>query len=162
MRLKIGIVLKPQGIKGEIKVKSFFDTAESYKSIKKVQIKGASYDVSHLRIAGEYVFLTLKCIDSIEKAEVLRNSYVEIDRDDAPKLAADRYYIEDLIGKEIEVDGRVVGILDEVLQYGAADVYCVKGDRKFSFPALKVVILSVGERIVLDPTELNKVILYED
>ncbi len=162
MQLKIGIVLKPQGIKGDIKVKSFFDTADNYKGIKNVEIKGTSYEVSHLRISGEFVFLTLKGVDSIEKAETLRNQNVLIDRKDAPKLEEDRYYIEDLIGKEVEVSGKVVGVLDDVLQYGAADVFCVKGDKDFSFPALKIVILDVKDRIVLDEKEFKKVVLYED
>ncbi len=162
MRLKIGQVLKPQGIRGEIKVKSHFDNAEDYKKIKTLEIRGRVYTVSSCRVSGEFVYLKLVGIDSIEMAEPLRNAYVEIDRATAPKLEDGRYYIDDLIGMDVEVDGAIVGVLNEIMQYGAADIYCVKGEHDFSFPALKVVIKSIGNTIVLDSAELKKVAIYEN
>ncbi len=162
MRLKIGQVLKPQGIRGEVKIKSYFDDATDYKKIANIYARGKAYAVSSCRVLGDFVYLKLVGVDSIEMAETLRNAYVEIDRQDAPILDEGRYYIDDLIGKEVEVDGKVVGVLNEIMQYGAADIYCVKGERDFSFPALKVVIKSISDSIVLDATELKKVAIYED
>ncbi len=45
-----------------------------------------------------------------------------------------------MIGMEVlTVDGKYVGILEDVLQYSANDVYVVKGeeDKEFMIPAIK-------------------------
>ena len=44
-KISIGSVLKPQGIRGEVKVKVFLDSAEELKSFKRVLIGGEEYAV---------------------------------------------------------------------------------------------------------------------
>ena len=48
-KLSIGAVLKPQGIRGEIKIKVFLDSAEDFKDFKRVFIDGAEYALLSVR-----------------------------------------------------------------------------------------------------------------
>lgn len=166
MRLKIGEVLKPQGIKGEIKVKSFFDVPEDYSGLSSLLIDGVEYPVVGVRIREGFVYLRLRGIDSIEAAELLRGKMLEINRESAPRLPDGRYYIEDILGLEVaDEKGARLGVLNDVNQYGAADIYSVKGEKNFMFPALNSVIIKIdidGRKIVLDSGELLKVAVYEN
>lgn len=166
MRLKIGEVLKPQGIKGEIKVKSFFDVPEDFSGLSSLTIDNIDYLVTGVRIREGFVYLRLKGVDSIESAELLRGKVLEIARESAPKLPDGRFYIEDILGLEVEDEtGIRLGVLNDVSQYGAADIYSVKGEKNFMFPALNSVIKKIdigGRKIVLDGSELLKVAVYEN
>ncbi len=165
MRLKIGEVLKPQGIKGEIKVRSLFDTPEEFSGISSIYVGENSYKIKAVRVREGFVYLTLDGIIDINSAETLRGKTIEILRSDAPKLPEGRFYIDDLLGLDIIVDGQKIGVLNQVLQYGSADIYSVKGDKNLMFPALKKVIKSVdlsAKQIVLDGVEFQKVAVYEN
>ncbi len=50
--LIVGEVLKPQGIRGELKIKPFTDTPEDFRAIKRVLLDGAEYKVLSVRTAG--------------------------------------------------------------------------------------------------------------
>lgn len=165
MRLKIGEVLKPQGIKGEIKVRSLFDTPEEFSGISSIYVGENSYKIKAVRVREGFVYLTLDGIIDINSAETLRGKTIEILRSDAPQLPEGRFYIDDLLGLDIIVDGQKIGVLNQVLQYGSADIYSVKGDKNLMFPALKKVIKSVdlsAKQIVLDGVEFQKVAVYEN
>ena len=57
----------------------------------------------------------------------MRGQFIYIDREHAVKLPEGRYFIADLIGCEaVDLNGNRLGILKEVLQPGANDVYIVQ------------------------------------
>ncbi len=166
MRLRIGEVLKPQGIKGEIKVRSFFDVPEDFSGLSSLSIDGVRYDIDGVRIREGFVYLRLRGVASIETAELLRGKILEIERESAPKLPDGRFYIEDILGLDVvDEDGARLGVLNDVNQYGSADIYSVKGEKNFMFPALNSVIIKIDldiGKIVLDSMELCKVAVYEN
>ena len=43
--LIVGEILKPQGIRGELKVKPFTDTAEDFRAFKRIFLDGAEYKI---------------------------------------------------------------------------------------------------------------------
>ena len=52
-RLIIGEVLKPQGIRGELKIKTYTDTPEDVKSFGTVYIDGTAYKILSFRADGK-------------------------------------------------------------------------------------------------------------
>lgn len=144
-KLIIGTVLKPQGIRGEIKVKSLLDSPEDFKYFKTVFLGEESYKVLSCRLAdGGAVFLSLRGIADRNAAELLRGKAVSADREEAPDLEEGRYYIVDLIGCAVETEeGEVIGTLKEVTS-AATDIYTIlSGEKEILFPAVKGVVQSV-------------------
>ena len=140
----IGEVLKPQGIRGEIKVKALLDRTEDFKAFKRVYIGGTEYKVLSCRSDSAAAYLVLSGIADRNAAEFLRGKQVEGLRSDAPALDDEQYYIVDIIGCEVlSEDGEVLGEISDILS-AHTDIYVLrKGEKEFMFPALKEVILSV-------------------
>ncbi|MEX1307752.1 MAG: ribosome maturation factor RimM [Eubacteriales bacterium] len=169
--VEIGEVLKPQGIKGEIKVRHFCDSAEVASGFETVYLKEKSGDkpllVIKARADKTNVFLKLEGIDDRDEAEALRGQMLYADESAFPELPEDIFYIRDLIGLLVVDDtGTPMGKITEVLQHGAVDVYCVKDEKtSFMFPALNRVIISTdiaAGKMVLKRQALNEVAVYED
>ena len=104
-RLEIGQIVNTFGIKGEVKVVPFTDDINRFDDLKEVYIKSKKeeklYQVEGARYHKNMVLLKLKGIENPEDAEKLRNSYLEIDREDAIPLEEGTYFIADLIGLDV-------------------------------------------------------------
>jgi len=169
--VEIGEIVKPHGIKGEIKLRHFCDSADMICAFSTVYLKQkseiTSLNILKARVDKGSAFLTLKGIDDRDKAEALRGSLLYADERVFPKLPEDNFYIRDLIGLAVVTEkGETLGKITEVLQHGAVDVYCVGSEKAaFMFPALKRVILktdiAAGE-MVLESQALSEVAVYED
>lgn len=142
--LTIGIVLKPQGIRGELKVKPYTDDAEDFKGLKRVFLGEEEYRVLSVRTGGGVVFLGLRGVPDRNAAELLRGKEIAIPREEAPEPPEGSYYIADLLGSMIYAeDGELLGTLTDV-RSAATDVYTLERDGKeILFPAAKGVIVAI-------------------
>ena len=69
----------------------------------------------------------LKDVDSIDQAEKLRGMLIKVSVDELMPLPPGRYYIFQIIGLECRTEsGTPLGVVTDVLQTGANDVYVVK------------------------------------
>ena len=160
--LMIGEIVAPFGLKGEMKVRLETDFPDRFAKLKRICVRPLSgeprlYDVEGTRLHKGQILLRLRGIDVIEKAETLRNSFVQVRVRDAVRLPADEYYIHDLLGCEIVTDnGRILGTLQNILRGGANDVYVIgEGKDEILLPAIKDVVRDVdltARRIVVSPT----------
>lgn len=162
--LTIGKVLKPRGLKGELKIELYASDSARFSHLKRLKIDGIEYGIDRISPEGAIGYVSLAGIDTVEKAEALRGKLITANRNDLPKLPDGKYYIVDMIGLDVVVSGEVVGEVCDVLQYGSADVYVVKnGANSFSFPAIsglvKQVDLDLG-KIVLDDMIFPRVVVY--
>ena len=129
-KLLIGTVLKPQGIRGEVKIKYYTDTPEDVKKFGRVFIDGEERRILSFRTDGEAVYLGLYGIADRNAAEPLRGKEVYAARADAPVPAAGTYYIVDLLGcKVFTQTGREIGELVKITP-AATDVYTVRQGEK--------------------------------
>lgn len=166
---RIGQVLKPQGIKGEIKLKPFTDDLSRFSDISHVYLKkGGEYErreVYGARTYKQFAFLKLEGIADRNEAETYRNRVIYIDRESAAPLEEGAVYIADIIGASVTTDkGETLGELADVLQNGATDVYVVKGERGCMFPAVPHVIIkrdAEKKEIVVDSNELEKIAVFD-
>lgn len=164
--VKIGKVLKAQGIKGEVKAVCYLDCAEMAKNVKQLTVGGSELTVKSFRSAGGFMYLQFEEIPTRNDAEALRGMDVLCPRQSI-SLPQDRYFVNDVLGCEVVLtDGRKVGRVKDVLQYGAADVYvCACPEGEVSFPLLKDLVKSVDvdvKKIVLSADRFDEVAVYED
>ena len=99
-------VVKPQGIKGELKAKILADGFNSIKNVKKLyDVSGKEYSVSKIRDAfGGFAFVTLSGVVTRNDAELFRGVDFFVEKSQINK-ASDEYFIADIIGLEVIVDG---------------------------------------------------------
>ena len=167
--LMIGQIVKPQGVRGEIKVLPMTDDPERYLDLEYVFLdeKGEQQlEVTGARIREGFAYITLDVITDRDQVERMRNMFHYIDRANAAPLPEGRYYVADLIGMQVSDDkGNELGKLVDVMQAGGNDVYEVKGKRVFRFPAIKKVLKNVDieeEKLTLDSEVLSQIAVYDD
>lgn len=163
--LTVATVIKPQGIKGELKVYPMVDDENSLKKLKSVIIAGVTYDTISWRINVGGCFLAIKEINDRNKAETLRNAEITVKREDLV-LPDDRMYIADIIGLIVKTDdGKTVGTLKDVLK-AKTDVFVVETtDGELMFPSVKGLIKDVdynGGAITLDAERFKEISTYAD
>lgn len=129
--LELGQVVNVRGLKGEVKLNSFTDDNTKFEKLKKVFLKQkdkiSEHYIEHVGYANNQVVLKLKNIDTVEQAELLRNSYLLVKRDELEKLPEGTYYIVDLIGLDVVTEqGNYIGKLEDIFNTGSNDVYVVK------------------------------------
>ena len=149
-RLEIGQIVNTFGIKGEIKVVPFTDDINRFDDLEKVYVKTKKdsklYKVENARYHKNMVLLKLEGIENPEQAELLKNAFLEIDREDAIPLEEGQYFIADLIGLEVYTDeGKLLGKVDDICNTGANDIYVVKDElgKQVLLPGIKDVIKEV-------------------
>ena len=129
--LMIGTVLKPQGIRGEVKIKPYAAHTEMFSSWKNLFLRKDEtfipVSVKTTRIHDGFVYAHLADSASADDAEAFRGCDLYIDREHAAKPEDGAVYIADLIGCEAaDENGNPVGILTDVLQYGSVDTWVFK------------------------------------
>lgn len=167
---RIAQVLKPHGIKGEVKVYPLTDDISRFKRLKEAYIeRGGQYEpvnVDGAKNVSDAVVIHIEGIDTPDEAEKLRGLYICVDREHAVKLPKGTYFVADLIGCEVfSTDGEPLGRLTDVLETNANDVYVIEGRRHLMVPALKKLLSEVNvesKRIELDAEVLSEVGLFED
>lgn len=157
MLVKIGTVTKPQGLRGEIRVKVFdFDYFEG---IDKVFID-TERKVEKFWTTSKFAVLKLEGIDDREIAEDLRGLDVQAEKRAEKPLKKGEYMIDELVGKAVvSKKGKQLGKLVSVDSFGAADVFTVKKEdgKEFSFPHARKIIVKVDEDIVIDDKILEEI-----
>jgi len=150
----IGYVLKPQGVRGEIKIKPVSENLERYSQLDTVHIKKSktfnkTYAVQHVRISDRFVYLKLLEIETRDEAAVLRGAEVLIGEKELLQPSENEYFIHDLVGCQVFSDqGELIGQLEEVMQLSSNDVWVVRDEarKEILLPAIKDVISQVDVR----------------
>ena len=149
-RLEIGQIVNTFGIRGEVKVVPFTNDIKRFDDLEKVYVKSCKqskqYKVENVRYHKNMVLLKLEDIDNPETAEILKNTYLEIDREDAIPLEEGTYFIADLIGLEVYTDdGKILGKVEDIYNTGSNDIYVIKDElgKQILLPGIKEVIKEV-------------------
>ncbi len=129
--LEAGKIVGTHGVRGEMRVQPWCDSAEFLAKFKKLFLDKNGKDVLNVksRAHGNMCLVKAYGIDSIESVERLRGKIVFIDRDDC-ELPEGSYFISDIVGCDVldfNTDEQY-GIVSEVSQTGANDVWHIKKD----------------------------------
>lgn len=147
--IEIGTIVKPHGIKGEIKVLSNCDL-KRLTTLSRIFIEKKEYKIEHFWIRDAF-YIKLFGIDNRNEAELLRGKNVFALKDELLPLNKNEFYFNDLIGKNvIDENNNNVGTLEDIEQYGAADVIIIR-ERNFLFsvPFLSSIFKKINEEDVI-------------
>ena len=169
--LLIGEITKPQGVRGELKLRPITCDVSRFEGLKKAYIKeGENYRAVKIdvrRVGDDAVFLRMEGIETRNDAEAIRGTMLYIDRANAVELDEDSTFICDLMGlKGVLTDGSEIGKLTDVMQPGGNDVYVFSSKRgEVLVPALKSVVLKVdlaAGTMLLDSERMAEVAVYDE
>ncbi len=150
-RLEVGQIVNTFGIKGFVKIYPYVDDISRFDNLKKVHIKSKKEEkelqIEEVKYQKNMVLVKFKGIETVENAEKLRNSFVEIDRADAIPLEEGQYFIADLLGLDVFLDtGEKLGVLEDIYNTGSSDIYVVKNElgKQFLLPYIDEVIKQIN------------------
>lgn len=149
--LQVGVITTTHGVRGEVKVFPTTDSAERFQDLDYV-ILDAGREQIRLEIQGVKFFknlaiLKFKGIDNINDIEKYKGKGLWIPREEAQPLGENEYYVADLQGLQVYLeDGTLFGILKDVMETGANDVYIVTTEdgKEVLLPAIKECIREVS------------------
>ena len=156
--LEAGKIVTTFGIGGEVKADVWGDAPDFLTGFSRLYFDFGKnrVEVERARVHKNAAVLKLKGIDTVEEAVKLRGKTLYIDREDV-ELPEESFFIQDLIGlSAIDVDsGEEYGVLSQVSQTGANDVYHIKsGDKEYLVPAVEAMVPKIdveGGKIYLRP-----------
>ncbi len=135
--LLLGEILRPHGIRGELRMRMLTDYPERISAIGSVFVgrspndsAAKRYRVQAMRMHKNYGLLKLKTIADRNDAEVLRGLFVMVRLEDAVPLEDGEFYLYQLIGMSVVThDNVLLGSVTDIIETGANDVYVVHGTR---------------------------------
>lgn len=156
---RIGVITKPHGLKGEVKVFPTTDDAKRFKKLKKCIIRTKKGDIEAEKKSCKFfknlVILSFVGYDDINEVEAFRNCDIYVSREDAVPLEEGEYYISDVIGSDVyEDNGSHLGTVNDVLQTGANDVFTVamENGRELLIPVINDCVIDIdteGKKVVV-------------
>jgi len=145
--LAIARVVKPWGVRGEIKLEVLTGFPDQIERLKRVYVgsKAVPHDVAHFHWHSGELLLQLADVRDRNAAELLRGQLVQIPHEEAVPLKPGEYYEHQIIGLHVTTtEGEPLGQVVEVLATGANDVYVVQGPRgQVLLPARVEVVRSI-------------------
>ena len=158
--LQIGKIVNTVGVRGEIKIYPTTDDPKRFSLLSEIETldtKGIkkSFAIEKVRYQKNLVIMKLSGVDDMDTATGLRGYTIIVDRANALPLDEDQYYIADLIGLDVVTEeGQKLGVIADVLQTGANDVYVVRPEagKDILIPAIKQCVINVdvaGGKVVV-------------
>lgn len=134
-RLYIGKVVGTHGIKGELKINSKIEIQDKiFKPGSKLYFNNLAdeYEIESVRFHKDNYLVLLKGFYNINEVLFLNKSKVYVEREDF--LNEDDYVIDDLIGFEVVMDEKVMGIIKDYETNNSYATFLVEGEKRFYLP----------------------------
>ncbi len=158
--IAVGKIINTYGIKGQVKVYPYTDEIDRFSELKTVYIgqNKLKVEIENVKYHKGFAILKLFGFNNINEVLLFKDELLYIDDKNLKKLPENHYFIFDLLDCEVvDISGKKLGYLSEVLQYSSNDVYTVKNNNKEYFiPAVKEFIKEVNiaeKRIVVRTIE---------
>ena len=158
-----GKILKPHGLKGEVKVLPYSGESENFKHFSSIFIsldnnRQVEYEISGKRFQKNLIIVKFREVDSIDDAEQLRGKEVFIDKAVLPSTADDEYYWFELIGLDVySQDNGLLGKVDSIIDNTAQPILVIKNNSdEYMVPLIDNFVKKIdldNSKIVIEPIE---------
>ncbi|RME68988.1 MAG: 16S rRNA processing protein RimM [Nitrospirae bacterium] len=160
----IGVIIGVKGIRGEVKATPYVTSLERFNTVDTVVLELSSG--RRLKVTLEewypykkWIVIKFQEIKDRQMAETLKGAEIKVPAETSPQLPEGQYYYCQLIGMRVEtLDGRFVGVLEDIMETGANDVYVVRGSggTEYLIPAVEkfIKLVDLENNIMkIDPVE---------
>ena len=162
-RITIGKILKPKGLRGDVKILPLSDIPNRFQHLTSVCVRRSDGQEVSLRIANVrsykgFVYLRFSDRDSREAVLDLIDGEIQVDPSTAPELPEGVYYHFEILDSEVYTDeGQRLGVVVDILETGAHDVYVVQeGQREYLIPVTDDIVRQIDrtqKKITIHPLE---------
>lgn len=160
--IEIATIVKPQGIKGEVKAVPSTNVVEVFDVIKECLVGGKMMHVNRLSFRQGFLYIKFDEINTRNDAENYRNLTIKIDKKllEEAKNEED-FLIDDLIGLVLYDDkGEMVGQIVSVQNFGASDIFVIeKEGRTYEIPFVGDVFKVENDTLIVDSEKLLEVMI---
>jgi 16S rRNA processing protein RimM len=126
----IATITSVSGKKGAVKIISHSDYPERFFNLSKVYVDFSNekklFFVEKVKQHKNLVTLKFKNFNSDQDSAILVGKEIFVDEDNLVRLPDNHFFIHDLIGSRVIQNGKELGVIKDVLQYPANDVYVVE------------------------------------
>lgn len=159
--LVVGKLRRPHGVNGEILMDVETDFPERLRRGKTIYVgeEHMPLKIKTIRPQNQARLLSFAEYTDCDQVGVLRNNLVYVKAADLPRLPEGEYYYHQLLNlRVVDEQGQELGVLTEILETGANDVYVVTSPDglELLFPAIEDVLLGVDlekRQITVRPQE---------
>lgn len=148
----LGRLTKPHGVKGDIRVEYYADSAELLE--KPLMLRAGRFAPRPVRIRDwhlwkDQLILSIEGCNDRSAAEQLRGQELLIDASFLPEAEEDEPYLRDLIGLSVRLeDGTVVGELEDIDFPAGQEMWSIRapeaeGGHEILFPAVPEFVLDI-------------------
>ncbi|HYG03515.1 MAG TPA: ribosome maturation factor RimM [Chryseosolibacter sp.] len=148
---KVGYVMKPHGLKGEVTISLDAESPADLESIESLFLEKGNvlvpYFVENISVSGMKAFVKFEDIDTPEAANYISKSSIYLPKSSRPKSGKGKFYDDEIIGFEVndEVVGHL-GIVNEITQAGPNKLLSViRDDKEVLIPVNGPFITSINK-----------------
>ncbi|HTM44984.1 MAG TPA: ribosome maturation factor RimM [Polyangiaceae bacterium] len=128
--LEVGRILKPHGLKGEVRVQLHWVGSEALNHVSEVLLRKEGREIqariASVRDGGKGVLLSLNEVADRTAAEAICGASVWVDRAQLPKLKPGEYYLADLIGAQVVAPDGALGKVVDLSFYPSMDCLIIE------------------------------------
>ena len=159
--LTIGVVARPHGVRGELRVHLYDEDSLALDTCKRVVLSRAGRPdevraVARVRRVPEAYLMTLEGVADRDQADALRGVEVAVYRAELPPLAEGEFLIADLVGLRAEdTAGNHLGQLPQIhTTVPQAPAFVLEVGEARLVPLVPELVVEVSDsRVVFDPPE---------
>jgi 16S rRNA processing protein RimM len=120
---KIGMVLKPHGLKGEVTVSIDPDVPNEFSSLESVFLEKdrrlVPYFIDYVSVRGTKAFVKFDEVDSPEAAEKISKQVIYLPKSARPKSGRGEFYDDEVVGFEVtDEELGTLGTITDVMSAG--------------------------------------------
>ncbi|MBN2327888.1 MAG: 16S rRNA processing protein RimM [Candidatus Omnitrophica bacterium] len=130
-RIYLGRIVKPHGLRGEVKFHPFGCDPWILEDLQKIQLESPNreLDVEYVRGTVKAPIVKFQTVDDRDGSESLVGGVVWIQESILPELAGEEFYESDILfSRVVTVSGKELGQIQEIVETGACDVLVVRNE----------------------------------
>ena len=162
-KILLALIGAPHGIKGEVRVKPLGDPEMVDQYGKLETANGQVLKITRMRLQKGMAIVKFQGVNTRSEAETLNGQELYVDRSKLPEPEEEEFYISDLIGMHIQIDGKPAGTIKDVSNFGAGDLLEIEsasGKATYYLPFTKEVVPDIdfeaGAVTVIPPLETSE------
>ena len=123
--IEAGRIVNTHGVAGEVKIEVWLDSPQFLRRCGRLFLDGKERKILSGKVQKSFLIAKLEGVEDVNAAMTLKGRTVQIAREDAP-LPPGGYFLQDLLdARVVREDGTPVGVLTEILERPANNVYVV-------------------------------------
>ncbi len=158
--IPVGRVRRPTGIKGAVLVEVYTGEPDRFADVDSVVLDDREFRIVDRGRSGNAAKLTFEGINSIERAQELRDREVSVPEDSLGPAPEGKYYHYELLEADVvDTNGKILGTVHEIIETGSNDVLLVRTSNSESSKPKEILIPVIDGVLVELDRDTNSLIV---